>query len=168
MTTSCLVLMLIQVTVTLAHVNMRVHTQHTWQLKLSHWCIISTHAHCATVVCADKYTNPKCFVSHDCSQAVKRVRILDTLLQLASLHMHLTDSHTVAHHFSPPSYSPSPFLSTMKSLCTSARCSKQIWLQRPAPHRASWHTGRGSTTHRHPGQDTRHQHHPNPPALKGI
>lgn len=96
---------------------------------------------------------------HFCSQAVRRVRTLGTLLQLASLHTHHT--HTCTHPL------PHSHLSNIKSLCTSARCTKQFCLQRPAPHRVSWHTGRGSKTHRHPGQDTKHQHHRNPLLLKG-
>lgn len=136
---------------------------------------MSTHAHSVTVahVRADTHANTKCFVSQGCSRDVKRVRISDTLLQLASLHMPHTQSHTCtqSHIISLISVSLPlsfpPFLSTMKSLRTSSRWSKQIWLQRPAPHRAGWHTGRGSKTHRHTGQDTKHQHHPNPSLLEG-
>lgn len=107
MTDGCLVLLLIQVTVTFSHINMHTHTHthYTWQLKLSHWCIISSHAHCVRVAHAATHTNAECFVSQGCSQAVKRVHILDTLLQLASLHMQHTPSRSFP--FLPLSLSPS-------------------------------------------------------------
>lgn len=160
MATSRLVLLLIQVTVT---------QKHTHMLDIWSWVTDASSRHIHTVwessMCVQTYINAGGFCI-----ATLQPGILDTLLQLASLHIQhtctLAHSHT---HISliPVSLLLSLFLSTMKSLCTSARCSKQIWLQRSAPHRGSWHTGRGSKTHRQQGQDTKHQHHPNPLLLKG-
>lgn len=71
-------------------------------------------------------------VSQGCRQAAERVHILDTLLQLASLHRQRDGMHTLSH---------ATLLFTMKSGRTSARRSEAA------------EAGRG-------GQDAKH--HPNP------
>lgn len=110
--TSCLVLLLIQVAVTLCVCTFFCRHKHTSRCCTHTQAHARAHTHltaeaeslmhhfhtctqCNSCRCACRHTNSECFVSQGCSQAVKRVCILDTLLQLASLHMQHTHMHTV-------------------------------------------------------------------------
>lgn len=129
------------------------HTTNSWDWVTSLKC-----PQCSRATCAQTH---KIFGESGCGKDVKREWIPDTLLQLASLHMHLmhaqTHARTHTHALSLPS-----------NLCVhQPDAASKIWLQRPALCRVSWYTSRGRKTRRHTGQDTKHQHHLNPSLLKG-
>lgn len=81
---SRLVLLLITHSHTCIHSHTHMFDSRSWVTDASfpHMDIVPAHTH--------KHTNADCFVSQGCSQAIKRVCILDTLLQLASLNMQHT------------------------------------------------------------------------------
>lgn len=100
---SRLVLLLITHSHTYIHSHTHMFDSRSWVTDASfpHMDIVPARTH--------KNTNADCFVAQGCSQAIKRVCILDTLLQLASLNMQhtFTPMHAVAQHLSDTSVSHS-------------------------------------------------------------
>lgn len=105
-------------------------------LKLSHWCLISTHARSGEQL------------GHG---ACGHHRLL---LQLTPLHI----GHTLTHIQSLNRTRLLHFCLHPNAMCAHGPDAPSECGCKGQP----WHIGRGSETHKHPGQDTKHQHHLSP------